>query len=86
MFWIAIVFLGVMLWKLNSPVGTGTNQDRPGDWTLILLNAAPLLLLVGVFIFMMRQIQRRKTLFASVAPSVARTGIGYDLAPARARP
>jgi 2-C-methyl-D-erythritol 2,4-cyclodiphosphate synthase len=78
-FWIAIVFLGAMLWRLNSPHGTGASQGRLGEWTLIILNAVPILLLVSVFIFMMRQIQRRKSLFVAVAPSAARTGIGYDL-------
>ena len=128
LFWISIVFLGVMLWKLvsangsqareqtpsysefmakvdrsevkevtmylspnsyeiqgeyNSPANTkftvtvfkeaapnlvkelqdkgamikGMKEVRSGDWILILLNAAPLILLVGFCLFLMRQMQ-----------------------------
>jgi 2-C-methyl-D-erythritol 2,4-cyclodiphosphate synthase len=78
-FWIAIIFLGVMLWKLVSPSGTATSQTRTGDWTLLLLNAAPLILLMGFCIFLIRQIQRGRTRFAGAASPAARTGIGYDL-------
>jgi len=79
LFWIVIIFSGFMLWKLNSHNGTGASQTRTGDWTLVLLNVAPLVLLAGVFVFMMLQIQRRKTRFATAGSSVQRTGIGYDL-------
>jgi 2-C-methyl-D-erythritol 2,4-cyclodiphosphate synthase len=83
LFWISIVFLGAMLWKLSSTSGNrsanGTSQARTGDWTLILLNAAPLILLIGFCVFLLRRMQKGKTRFA-VAPSPAtRTGIGYDL-------
>src|SRR6266480_4637153 len=127
LFWISIVFLGVMLWKLVSANGSQTREDTPtysvwlakvdagevkevtmylspnsydlqgeyykpanmkfqvtipkeeaptvtkalrdkavqlrvkevrsGDWVLILLNAAPLILLVGFCLFLMRQMQ-----------------------------
>ncbi len=127
LFWISIVFLGVMLWKLVSANGQSTHEEEPsysefvqkvdagdvkevtiylspnsyelqgeyarpplrkfhvtmfkeaapditkqlrdkgvqikvkevrsGDWVLILLNAAPLLLLVGFCLFLMRQMQ-----------------------------
>jgi cell division protease FtsH len=127
LFWISIVFLGVMLWKLVSANGQSAREDEPsyseflqkvdanqvkevtiylspnsyelqgeyitpqnrkfhvpifkeaapeitkqlrdkgvavkvkevrsGDWVLILLNAAPLLLLVGFCLFLMRQMQ-----------------------------
>ncbi len=127
LFWISIVFLGVMLWKLVSANGAQAREDTPtyseflakldagdvkevtmylgtnsyelqgeyknpanrkfrvtapkedtpdlikefrekavqftpkevrsGDWVLILLNAAPLILLVGFCLFLMRQMQ-----------------------------
>src|SRR5437660_10502126 len=125
LFWISIVFLGVMLWKLVSANGRSAQGDEPsysdfmsrvddikevtlylspnsyeltgeyiqpanrrfhltvpkevvpdllsqlrergvlvrvkevrsGDWVLILLNAAPLILLVGFCLFLMRQMQ-----------------------------
>jgi cell division protease FtsH len=128
LFWISIVFLGVMLWKLVSANGSQAREDTPGysefmahvdqgdvkevtlylspnsyeiqgeylrpanrkftvtvfkeaapdlvkelkdkgavikgmkevrsgDWILILLNAAPLILLVGFCLFLMRQMQ-----------------------------
>lgn len=127
LFWISIVFLGVMLWKLVSANGGQAREDEPsysefmghvdkgdvkevtmylspnsyelqgeytspanrkfhvtiykeaapeltkqlrdkavqikvkevhsGDWVLILLNAAPLILLVGFCLFLMRQMQ-----------------------------
>ena len=127
LFWISIVFLGVMLWRLVSNNGQSAREDEPsysefmakvdagdvkevtlylspnsyelqgeyvrpanhkfhvtvfkeaapdltkqlkekavqikvkevrsGDWVLILLNAAPLILLVGFCLFLMRQMQ-----------------------------
>ncbi len=78
-FWIAIIFLGVMLWSQIHPNGTGSSQTRTGDWTLILLNAAPLILLVGFCLYLMRQMQKGKTRFASTGSLAPRTGIGYDL-------
>ena len=128
LFWISIVFLGVMLWKLVSANGSQSREETPsysefmakvdagdvkevtlylspnsyeiqgeylrpanhkfvvtvfkeaapdlvkelkdkgamikgmkevrsGDWILILLNAAPLILLVGFCLFLMRQMQ-----------------------------
>ena len=127
LFWVSIVFLGVMLWKLVSANGAQAREDTPtysvwmqkvdagdvkevtmylspnsydlqgeyykpanmkfqvtipkeeaptvtkalrdkavqlkvkevrsGDWVLILLNAAPLILLVGFCLFLMRQMQ-----------------------------
>ena len=83
LFWISILFLGVMLWKLVSSNGTGsangTSQPHTSDWALILLNAAPLILLVGFCLFLMRQMQRGRTGFASTGSLAARTGMGYDL-------
>ena len=127
LFWVSIVFLGVMLWRLVSANGQSAREDEPaysefmqkvdagdvkevtmylspnsyelqgeyvhpanrkfrvtipkesspditkalrdknvqinvkevrsGDWVLILLNAAPLILLVGFCLFLMRQMQ-----------------------------
>src|SRR5437879_6332441 len=149
LFWISIVFLGIMLWKLVSTNGTSTSQDelsfsdfmakvdadditaitlylspnsyqvygevarparrkfqltvpkevvpdllrqlreknvpvevkevRTGDWTLILLNAAPLILLVGFCLFLMRQMRSNSTQRLLLRAATARTGIGYDL-------
>src|SRR6267378_620044 len=53
-------------------------EIRTGDWTLILLNAAPLILLVGFCLFLMRRMQSGG--WRNVArASTTRTGIGYDL-------
>jgi 2-C-methyl-D-erythritol 2,4-cyclodiphosphate synthase len=60
-------------------VAVYTAEVRTGDWTLILLNAAPLILLVGFCLFLMRQMQRGKMRIAKAGSPVARTGIGYDL-------
>jgi len=146
LFWISIVFLGVMLWKLVSanknpaevipysdflqlidnkeiltakvypeansaniyvllrrsqkyaqttiaaselPKITARLQDsgakieisevRSGDWTLILLNAAPLILLVGFCIFLMRQMKGNAKRALVLRAATARVGIGYDL-------
>jgi 2-C-methyl-D-erythritol 2,4-cyclodiphosphate synthase len=149
LFWIAIVFLGTMLWKLVSTNGNSSRQDelsysdfmakvdadninqvtlylsqndyevsgeykrptnrgfrlvlpkelvptllgqlreknvliyvkevRTGDWTLILLNAAPLILLVGFCLFLMRQMRGNSTQRLLLRAATARTGIGYDL-------
>jgi 2-C-methyl-D-erythritol 2,4-cyclodiphosphate synthase len=155
LFWISIVFLGVMIWRLvtvKTPTGTGVaytdflqmvedkqirsaeiylepnavkviahtaqtsgplsttvtygllssvidslresgatvdvRQQKSGDWVLVLLNAAPLILLVGFCLFLMRQMRGRAQAIAASAASstpflfasrVARCGIGYDL-------
>ena len=146
LFWISIVFLGIMLWKLVSAhknpaqtvsytdflqaidkkdiqtatiyleqssanihalirsshkyvqttiAGTevpditvrlrdaGANirisQVKSADWILILLNAAPLILLVGFCLFLMRQMRGNARRIATAAVATTRTGIGYDL-------
>jgi len=146
LFWISIVFLGVMLWKLvsanknpgevvsysdflqlidNKEILTaqvylegnsaninvllrgsqkyvqttisaselpeitarlreaGTNIEisevKTADWALILLNAAPLLLLVGFCLFLMRQMQSNRRRAGLTPTAAVRTGIGYDL-------
>ncbi len=53
-------------------------EIRSGDWVLILLNAAPLILLVGFCLFLMRQMQRSGRA-ALVRQAATRCGIGYDL-------
>ena len=55
------------------------NEVRSGDWTLILLNAAPLILLVGFCLFLMRQMRSNSTQRLLLRAATARTGIGYDL-------
>ena len=143
LFWISIVFLGVMLWKLVSANGSQAREDTPGysefmahvdagdvkevtlylspnsyeiqgeylrpanrkftvtvfkeaapdlvkelkdkgavirgmkevrsgDWILILLNAAPLILLVGFCLFLMRQMQAGGNKALSLGKSRAR--------------
>jgi 2-C-methyl-D-erythritol 2,4-cyclodiphosphate synthase len=62
-------------------VSVRVKEVRGGDWTLILLNAAPLILLVGFCLFLMRQMQanRRRSMVAGPGVAAVRTGIGYDL-------
>ncbi|MGB2898687.1 MAG: 2-C-methyl-D-erythritol 2,4-cyclodiphosphate synthase [Candidatus Acidiferrum sp.] len=148
LFWLSIVFLGILLWKLVSANGDRARGDEPsysefiskvdagdikevvfylspnsyevqgeyarpanrkfhltvpkeaaptlmgqlrekgvpikvteirsGDWVPILLNAAPLILLVGFCLFLMRQMQRSGRA-ALVRQAATRCGIGYDL-------
>jgi 2-C-methyl-D-erythritol 2,4-cyclodiphosphate synthase len=54
-------------------------EVRSGDWVLILLNAAPLILLVGFCLFLMRQMRSNSTQRLLLRAATARTGIGYDL-------
>ena len=56
-----------------------TAEARTGDWTLILLNAAPLILLVGFCLFLMRQMRKGITRTSAAPSTASRTGIGYDL-------
>jgi 2-C-methyl-D-erythritol 2,4-cyclodiphosphate synthase len=83
LFWISILFLGVMLWKLVSSSGTGSangaSQAHTGDWVLILLNAAPLILLVGFCLFLMSRMRKGFSRFQNPGSPLLRTGIGYDL-------
>jgi 2-C-methyl-D-erythritol 2,4-cyclodiphosphate synthase len=149
LFWISIVFLGIMLWKLvsangNAPRGEelsygdflakvdadnvskvnlylsangyelsgecrqpenrpfhlvipkevvpallgqfreknvliNVREIRTGDWTLILLNAAPLILLVGFCLFLMRQMKGNAKKALVLRTTGTRSGIGYDL-------
>ncbi len=149
LFWISIVFLGTMLWKLVSANGTPAQGDEPsynefiarvdaddikevtlylspnsyeltgeyvrpanrrfhltvpkevvpdllrqlreksvlvkakearsGDWVLILLNAAPLILLVGFCLFLMRQMRSRGAQALATQRRGVRFGLGYDL-------
>jgi 2-C-methyl-D-erythritol 2,4-cyclodiphosphate synthase len=55
------------------------SEVKSGDWTLILLNAAPLILLVGFCLFLMRQMQASRRRVGAALPAAVRTGIGYDL-------
>ncbi len=70
-FWFAVIFLGLMLSRLNS-------ADLKG-WAPILLNAAPLFLLVGFCLFLMKKMQRGEWRASGQKISATRTGIGYDL-------
>jgi 2-C-methyl-D-erythritol 2,4-cyclodiphosphate synthase len=65
----------------GSGVQVKVQEVRSGGWTLILLNAAPLVLLVGFCLFLMRQMQasRRRAVGGLRATAGVRTGIGYDL-------
>jgi 2-C-methyl-D-erythritol 2,4-cyclodiphosphate synthase len=149
LFWISIVFLGIMLWKLVSANGNAARGNEPSysefmarvdagdikevtmytspnsyeltgeyirpagrsfhltvpkevvpaligqlrekgvsikvkearsaDWTLLLLIAAPLILLVGFCLFLMRQMKGNAKRALVLRAATARTGIGYDL-------
>src|SRR5260370_7698601 len=70
-FWFAVIFLGLMLSRLNS-------ADLKG-WAPILLNAAPLFLLVGFCLFLMKKMQRGEWRASGQKISATRTGIGNDL-------
>jgi 2-C-methyl-D-erythritol 2,4-cyclodiphosphate synthase len=61
----------------NVPVEV--KETRSGDWTLILLNAAPLILLVGFCLFLVRQMRGNAKRALVLRAATARTGIGYDL-------
>jgi 2-C-methyl-D-erythritol 2,4-cyclodiphosphate synthase len=65
----------------ESGASVDVKQQRAGDWTLILLNAAPLILLVGFCLFLMRQFRTRARTISVGASSAAamHCGIGYDL-------
>jgi len=73
-FWFAVIFLGMMLARINS-ANTGSLQK----WIPTLLNAAPLLLLVGFCLFLMKKMQSGAWRPASGNSTSVRTGIGYDL-------
>jgi 2-C-methyl-D-erythritol 2,4-cyclodiphosphate synthase len=55
------------------------SEVKSGDWTLILLNAAPLILLAGFCFFLMRQMQGKWRRTGVAILGSPRTGIGYDL-------
>jgi 2-C-methyl-D-erythritol 2,4-cyclodiphosphate synthase len=55
------------------------SEVKSGDWTLILLNTAPLILLVGFCLFLMRQMQSNAKRAGALRAATTRTGIGYDL-------
>lgn len=63
----------------QKEVPVTTKEVRTGDWVLILLNAAPLILLVGFCLFLMRRMQAGGTFGAFGKPAAVKTGIGYDL-------
>jgi 2-C-methyl-D-erythritol 2,4-cyclodiphosphate synthase len=83
--WIAVIFFGAMIWKLISAMPAAQNdvakEARTGDWTLILLNAAPLILIVGFCLFLLRYLQRKALPLVAAASrgQSVRTGVGYDL-------
>jgi 2-C-methyl-D-erythritol 2,4-cyclodiphosphate synthase len=54
-------------------------NTKQSDWVLILLNAAPLILLVGFCLFLMRRMSGGVWRGRSLQASASRTGIGYDL-------
>jgi len=76
LFWVSILFLGFMLWKLQS---ANSGSQKPSDWVPILINAAPLILLVGFCLLLMRQMQKKGSGWNRGDPRTSRTGIGYDL-------
>ena len=80
LFWMSIFLLGLMLWRLVSAAGSPTGANsRNSDWVPMLLNALPLLLLVGFCLFLMRQMQKGSWRASQTGSANIRTGIGYDL-------
>ncbi len=52
------------------------SEVKSGDWTLILLNAAPLILLVGFCLFQMRQMKGNAKRALVLRAATTRTGLG----------
>jgi 2-C-methyl-D-erythritol 2,4-cyclodiphosphate synthase len=86
--WLAVIFFGAMsgtlISGLRSPAHDGVpppTEGRAGDWTVLLLNAVPLILIVGFCLFLMRYVVRNTQKLRSLPSisSASRTGIGYDL-------
>ena len=73
-FWFAVIFLAMMLARVNA-ANTGSLQK----WIPTILNAAPLFLLVGFCLFLMKKMQSGAWSSASANSTSVRTGIGYDL-------
>jgi 2-C-methyl-D-erythritol 2,4-cyclodiphosphate synthase len=73
-FWFAVIFLAVMLGRVNS-----IKNDSLQKWMPTLLNAAPLVLLVGFCLFLMKRMQSGAWRSGSSNSTRVRTGIGYDL-------
>jgi 2-C-methyl-D-erythritol 2,4-cyclodiphosphate synthase len=69
LFWISIVFVGIILWRLVSE----------NDWILILVKTAALILLVGFCLFLMSGWQKGAWRFGGIGSPGTRIGIGYDL-------
>jgi 2-C-methyl-D-erythritol 2,4-cyclodiphosphate synthase len=61
--------------------GTSINvsEVRSGDWTLIVVMAAPLILLLGFCLFLLRRVQSSDRRAQAAGTRRSRTGIGYDL-------
>jgi 2-C-methyl-D-erythritol 2,4-cyclodiphosphate synthase len=55
------------------------SQVRSGNWTLIVLMAAPLILLIGLCLFLARRVQSSARRVQAAGSATSRTGIGYDL-------
>jgi 2-C-methyl-D-erythritol 2,4-cyclodiphosphate synthase len=61
--------------------GTSINisEVRTGDWTSMVFMAAPLILLLGFCLFLLRRVQNSDRRAQAVGTKRIRTGIGYDL-------
>jgi len=61
--------------------GTSINvsEVRSGNWTLIVLMAAPLILLIGFCLFLARRVQSSARRVQAAGRATSKTGIGYDL-------
>ena len=55
------------------------SEVRSGNWTLIVLMAAPLILLIGFCLFLARSVQSSARRVQAAGGAACRTGIGYDL-------
>ncbi len=63
----------------DKAVKISVREVRSGDWILMLVNVAPLVLLVGFCLFLMRQMQSRGVQPLKTRQGDVRFGLGYDL-------
>src|SRR6266567_6798612 len=63
----------------DKAVKISVREVRSGDWILMLVNVAPLVLLVGFCLFLMRQMQAGGNKALKTRQGDVRFGLGYDL-------
>src|SRR6266705_3341112 len=65
----------------DKAVKISVRDLRTGDWTLTLITVMPLVLLVGFWVFLIRQMQSRGVQPLKTRQGDVRFGLGYDLHP-----